>query len=140
MGRVDGRQTWYFLTNLCRLLPHPFLRTRQENNARQVGRRNTAPVCRVFKASLQAIEVKSNSCFPFFFACALTCDIQNLPADMLARVAEIVHYMQKRQYQKANDSYLRLSIGNAPWPIGVTMVGYVSCFQVNMESNTQYLL
>jgi len=44
---------------------------------------------------------------------------------MLARIAEIVHYMQKRQYQKANDAYLRLSIGNAPWPIGVTMVGYV---------------
>lgn len=42
---------------------------------------------------------------------------------MLARIAEIVYYMQKRQYQKANDSYLRLSIGNAPWPIGVTMVG-----------------
>lgn len=48
---------------------------------------------------------------------------RSLPADMLARIAEIVHYMQKRQYQKANDSYLRLSIGNAPWPIGVTMVG-----------------
>ncbi|KZT65858.1 Prp18-domain-containing protein [Daedalea quercina L-15889] len=48
---------------------------------------------------------------------------RNLPSDMLARVAEIVHHMQKRQYQKANDSYLRLSIGNAPWPIGVTMVG-----------------
>ncbi|KAJ7573865.1 Prp18 domain-containing protein [Mycena floridula] len=46
-----------------------------------------------------------------------------LPDDVLARMAEIVHYMQKRQYQKANDSYLRLSIGNAPWPIGVTMVG-----------------
>lgn len=30
-----------------------------------------------------------------------------------------------RQYQRANDSYLRLSIGNAPWPIGVTMVGCV---------------
>ncbi len=40
-------------------------------------------------------------------------------------MAEIVHFMQKRQYQKANDAYLRLSIGNAPWPIGVTMVGYV---------------
>jgi hypothetical protein len=38
-------------------------------------------------------------------------------------MAEIVHHMQKRQYQRANDSYLRLSIGNAPWPIGVTMVG-----------------
>ncbi|KAG5653236.1 hypothetical protein H0H81_001619 [Sphagnurus paluster] len=48
---------------------------------------------------------------------------RNLPSDMLARMAEIVHYMQKRQYQRANDSYLRLSIGNAPWPIGVTMVG-----------------
>jgi pre-mRNA-splicing factor 18 len=40
-------------------------------------------------------------------------------------MAEIVHHMQERQYQRANDSYLRLSIGNAPWPIGVTMVGYV---------------
>lgn len=48
---------------------------------------------------------------------------RSLPSDMLVRIAEIVHYMQKRQYQKANDSYLRLSIGNAPWPIGVTMVG-----------------
>lgn len=51
--------------------------------------------------------------------------MQSLPADVLARMAEIVHHMQKRQYQRANDSYLRLSIGNAPWPIGVTMVGYV---------------
>ncbi len=42
---------------------------------------------------------------------------------MLARIAEIVHYMQRREYQRANDAYLRLSIGNAPWPIGVTMVG-----------------
>jgi len=48
---------------------------------------------------------------------------RSLPADVLLRMSEIVHYMQKRQYQRANDSYLRLSIGNAPWPIGVTMVG-----------------
>ncbi|KAK7032974.1 SFM domain-containing protein [Favolaschia claudopus] len=48
---------------------------------------------------------------------------RSLQADVLGRMAEIVHYMQKRQYQRANDSYLRLSIGNAPWPIGVTMVG-----------------
>jgi len=46
-----------------------------------------------------------------------------LPSDMLKNIAEIVHYMQARQYQRANDAYLRLSIGNAPWPIGVTMVG-----------------
>ncbi|KAF5342551.1 hypothetical protein D9611_001742 [Ephemerocybe angulata] len=48
---------------------------------------------------------------------------RSLPQDVLARIAEIVHHVQKRQYQRANDSYLRLSIGNAPWPIGVTMVG-----------------
>ncbi|KAG8853183.1 mRNA splicing protein prp18 [Serendipita sp. 411] len=48
---------------------------------------------------------------------------RSLAPDVLARIAEIVHYMQKRQYQRANDAYLRLSIGNAPWPIGVTMVG-----------------
>lgn len=48
---------------------------------------------------------------------------RSLPPDVLMRVAEIVHFMQKRQYRNANDSYLQLSIGNAPWPIGVTMVG-----------------
>lgn len=42
---------------------------------------------------------------------------------MLERIAEIVYHTQMRQYQRANDAYLRLSIGNAPWPIGVTMVG-----------------
>lgn len=48
---------------------------------------------------------------------------RELPPDVLMRIAEIVHYMQKREYRNANDSYLQLSIGNAPWPIGVTMVG-----------------
>ncbi|KAI9095210.1 Prp18 domain-containing protein, partial [Phlyctochytrium arcticum] len=46
-----------------------------------------------------------------------------LPADVVIRVCEIARFMQEREYLKANDSYLRLSIGNAPWPIGVTMVG-----------------
>ena len=38
-------------------------------------------------------------------------------------MAEIVHYVQNRSYQQANDAYLRMSIGNAAWPIGVTSVG-----------------
>jgi pre-mRNA-splicing factor 18 len=29
----------------------------------------------------------------------------------------------KRDYLAAMDQYIKLSIGNAPWPIGVTMVG-----------------
>ncbi|KAF8602835.1 Prp18-domain-containing protein [Ceratobasidium sp. AG-I] len=48
---------------------------------------------------------------------------RTMAADVLARLAEIIHFMQTREYQKANDAYLRLSIGNAAWPIGVTMVG-----------------
>eukprot|EP00833_Pecoramyces_ruminatium_P012859 jgi/Orpsp1_1/1186891/evm.model.d7180000053926.1 len=48
---------------------------------------------------------------------------KTLQADVLARVSEIAQFMQEREYMKANESYLQLSIGNAPWPIGVTMVG-----------------
>ncbi|RKO99230.1 hypothetical protein CXG81DRAFT_14801, partial [Caulochytrium protostelioides] len=43
--------------------------------------------------------------------------------DVVARICEICDALQRREYLQANDAYLRLSIGNAPWPIGVTMVG-----------------
>lgn len=46
-----------------------------------------------------------------------------LPPDILAHVTDIVAFLQQREYIRASDTYLRLSIGNAPWPIGVTMVG-----------------
>ncbi|KAF2647792.1 hypothetical protein K491DRAFT_699398 [Lophiostoma macrostomum CBS 122681] len=42
---------------------------------------------------------------------------------ILEPVVEIVHSAQERRYVDANDGYLRLSIGKAAWPIGVTMVG-----------------
>lgn len=48
---------------------------------------------------------------------------RTLEPDVLMRVAEIAQRMQVRLYRDAQDSYLQLSIGNAPWPIGVTMVG-----------------
>jgi hypothetical protein len=35
----------------------------------------------------------------------------------------MVRAMRDRNYMEANDVYLRLAIGNAPWPIGVTSVG-----------------
>jgi hypothetical protein len=55
---------------------------------------------------------------------------RELAPDVLLAIAEITYNMQIREYLKANDSYLRLSIGNAPWPIGVTMVSppYAVCF------------
>lgn len=38
-------------------------------------------------------------------------------------LAEIVEFMSLREYSKATDAYLRMAIGKAQWPIGVTMVG-----------------
>ncbi|PYH49436.1 mRNA splicing protein PRP18 [Aspergillus saccharolyticus JOP 1030-1] len=47
----------------------------------------------------------------------------DIDAGVLDHVVEIVHKAQLRRYVDANDAYLRLSIGKAAWPIGVTMVG-----------------
>lgn len=48
---------------------------------------------------------------------------ENCPEDILEHLVLIVNYMLDRNYVKANDAYLQMAIGNAPWPIGVTMVG-----------------
>jgi len=48
---------------------------------------------------------------------------QDLHPDVFPKVSEIAHHAQHQKYVTANDIYLRLSIGNAAWPIGVTMVG-----------------
>lgn len=38
----------------------------------------------------------------------------------MVRVAQCC---RRRDYLAATDEYIKLAIGNAPWPIGVTMVG-----------------
>lgn len=48
---------------------------------------------------------------------------KNLPADIKESIIDIIKFMLEREYVKANDAYLQMAIGNAPWPIGVTMVG-----------------
>ncbi|KAM5235833.1 pre-mRNA-splicing factor 18 isoform 5-T5 [Ctenodactylus gundi] len=49
--------------------------------------------------------------------------LKNLPADIKESITDIIKFMLQREYVKANDAYLQMAIGNAPWPIGVTMVG-----------------
>nr|XP_022913193.1 pre-mRNA-splicing factor 18 isoform X2 [Onthophagus taurus] len=46
-----------------------------------------------------------------------------LPEDISDSLTEIVEHLLHRNYLKASDAYLQMAIGNAPWPIGVTMVG-----------------
>ncbi|KAF2864965.1 tubulin domain-containing protein [Massariosphaeria phaeospora] len=48
----------------------------------------------------------------------------DLEDGILEPVVEIVRAAQERRYVDANDGYLRLSIGKAAWPIGVTMESY----------------
>ena len=48
---------------------------------------------------------------------------QKLEASIVANLVEIADLTQRREYMKANDVYMRLSIGNAPWPIGITGIG-----------------
>lgn len=46
-----------------------------------------------------------------------------IPDDIFDSLIDIVKHLLKRDYIAASDAYLTMAIGNAPWPIGVTMVG-----------------
>jgi pre-mRNA-splicing factor 18 len=50
-------------------------------------------------------------------------NIQALPDDVRKALLEVVNCCMRRDYLSAMDYYIRLAIGNSPWPIGVTMVG-----------------
>lgn len=45
------------------------------------------------------------------------------PDDIMKHLSLIVDLCIKRNYIKASDIYLKMAIGNAPWPIGVDQVG-----------------
>ncbi|XP_026468671.1 pre-mRNA-splicing factor 18 [Ctenocephalides felis] len=48
---------------------------------------------------------------------------KSLPDDICDSLCEITRHLLDRNYIMASDAYLQMAIGNAPWPIGVTMVG-----------------
>ncbi|CAK9151078.1 unnamed protein product [Ilex paraguariensis] len=51
------------------------------------------------------------------------CRKKVLPDDIRQALLLVVECCMKRDYLAAMDHYIRMAIGNAPWPIGVTMVG-----------------
>ncbi|XP_059660498.1 uncharacterized protein LOC132306915 [Cornus florida] len=51
------------------------------------------------------------------------CRKKVLPDDIRQALMVMVDFCMKRDYLAAMDHYIKLAIGNAPWPIGVTMVG-----------------
>lgn len=48
---------------------------------------------------------------------------RSLSDDILESLTDICKHLLNRNYIHASDAYLEMAIGNAPWPIGVTMVG-----------------
>jgi hypothetical protein len=48
---------------------------------------------------------------------------KDMEADILEKMFLIVQHCKKREYTKAGDQYILLSIGKAAWPMGVTSVG-----------------
>ena len=44
--------------------------------------------------------------------------LQALPDDILLAVRSMVDFCEEREYVKASDKYIQVSIGNAAWPIG----------------------
>ncbi|KAI1326079.1 hypothetical protein F5Y16DRAFT_376335 [Xylariaceae sp. FL0255] len=71
------------------------------------------------KAAINAMVSSRSNMVPLF----RKFESGELDDDILKPVVEIVQAAQERRYVDANDGYLRLSIGKAAWPIGVTMVG-----------------
>ncbi|KAJ8480498.1 hypothetical protein OPV22_024225 [Ensete ventricosum] len=51
------------------------------------------------------------------------CRKKVLPDDIRQALLVVVKCCMKRDYLAAMDQYIKMAIGNAPWPIGVTMVG-----------------
>jgi len=48
---------------------------------------------------------------------------RQIPRDVLAKSEKIVFAAEKRNYVEAKRIFFEMAIGNAPWPMGVTMVG-----------------
>lgn len=48
---------------------------------------------------------------------------KEVPPDIMHNLHSMVQWCEEGNFVKANDEYMRTAIGNAPWPMGLTMVG-----------------
>ncbi|KAF5023346.1 hypothetical protein F66182_4584 [Fusarium sp. NRRL 66182] len=100
--------------------------------AMEAERRDTSASKTAYNAMVQTRENMKPVCLKDFSQKNMGANIPQLfrkfeqgglDDDILKPIIEIVQALQERRYVDANDGYLRLSIGKAAWPIGVTMVG-----------------
>ena len=69
------------------------------------------------------IQFKKRSCLTYVSPSSPLAATQSVPPEIALFLSRICQCLLDRDYVKANDVYLEMAIGNAPWPIGVTMVG-----------------
>eukprot|EP01117_Protostelium_nocturnum_P002527 TRINITY_DN1323_c0_g3_i2.p1 TRINITY_DN1323_c0_g3~~TRINITY_DN1323_c0_g3_i2.p1 ORF type:complete len:357 (-),score=169.92 TRINITY_DN1323_c0_g3_i2:50-1120(-) len=81
-------------------------------------KKNISPL---FKLLAQRVRFSSPFCDFFDFFSDLFS--KSVDEDMLQYIHGIALNLKDKEYVKAHDAYLRMAIGNAPWPMGVTMVG-----------------
>eukprot|EP00975_Prorocentrum_lima_P021700 4571423-Prorocentrum_lima.AAC.1 len=48
---------------------------------------------------------------------------KSINPSILDSLKTIVQSCERGDFRSAGDAYIKISIGNAPWPIGLTMVG-----------------
>ncbi|GJN32626.1 hypothetical protein PR202_gb21142 [Eleusine coracana subsp. coracana] len=71
------------------------------------------------KLMLATFNQRARDLNPLFHLCRK----KVVPDDIRQALLVIVECCMKHNYLAASEQYIKLAIGNAPWPIGVTMVG-----------------
>ncbi|XP_022103920.1 pre-mRNA-splicing factor 18-like [Acanthaster planci] len=106
--QLDGRVITWFIKFLLKMWAQELNRREEHVKRSNRGKLESATYSQT-KAYLQPLLRKLKK--------------QSLAPDLLESLVNIIRYMLDRDYVKASDTYLQMAIGNAPWPIGVTMVG-----------------
>ncbi|KQK13656.1 pre-mRNA-splicing factor 18 [Brachypodium distachyon] len=71
----------------------------------------------------KAVVATCKQCARYLEPLFKQCKKKALPDDVQRALLDMVKCCMRRDYLAAMDNYIKLAIGNSPWPIGVTMVG-----------------
>ncbi|CAM0875291.1 unnamed protein product [Alopecurus aequalis] len=71
----------------------------------------------------KAVVATCKQCARYLDPLFKLCKKKALPDDVQRALLDVVRCCLRRDYLAATDNYIKLAIGNSPWPIGVTMVG-----------------
>ncbi|KAL5701877.1 hypothetical protein ACHQM5_027163 [Ranunculus cassubicifolius] len=74
-------------------------------------------------ANGKSTVAKFKQCARYLVPLFKFCRKKVLPDDIRQALLIVINCCLKRDYLAAMDQYIKMAIGNAPWPIGVTMVG-----------------